>query len=113
MLMTLQANEAPCRDNILAASFSWLILAGYVVFPGTFTSMGRSTSLDGSKGGKVVKDAIRNVPLAPFAIFCYVIGMYGTFQFWRAWRKKLCLASFPRISPWSSQFYGRLDKHPC
>lgn len=86
MVMTLQANEAPRRDNLLAALFSWLVLAGYVVFPATFTSAERSGSLSNSRGGKVVQDAIQNVPLLPFASLCYLVGIYGTARFWRKWQ---------------------------
>jgi hypothetical protein len=87
MVMALQANEAPPRDNIRAALSSWLILAGYVVFPGTFTSVKNSGSLEKSKDGKVVKEAIQHVPLLPFAIFCCLVGIYETVRLWKKWQK--------------------------
>jgi hypothetical protein len=39
MAKSTQANQALTWDNIRAAFFSWLILARYVIFPGTFTSL--------------------------------------------------------------------------
>jgi hypothetical protein len=87
MVMSLQANEIPTRCNILAALFSWLILTGYVVFPGTFTSLKNSHTLGNSKGGKIVQDTIQNVPLLPLAVLCCVAGISGTYWLWWTWWK--------------------------
>ena len=87
MVMTLQANEAPAQDNILAGLFSWLTLAGYVVFPGSFTSLKTSNSLDDSKGGRIVKKVAQYVSLLPIAGLCCLIGISGTIWMWRRWRK--------------------------
>lgn len=54
MAESTQANQAPAWDNIRAAFFSWLTLAGYVVFPETFTSLKTSQALAGSTSGRVV-----------------------------------------------------------
>jgi len=48
------------RHNILAALFSWLTLAGYVVIPGTFTSLRDSEKLGNSESGRVVQNAVQN-----------------------------------------------------
>jgi hypothetical protein len=87
MVMTLQANEAPARDNILAGLFAWLTLAGYVVFPGSFTSIKKSNSLDDSKSGRIVKDVVRYASLLPLAGLCCLVGISGTIWMWRRWRK--------------------------
>lgn len=76
--MTLQANEAPAQDNILAGLFSWLTLAGYIVFPGSFTSLKKSNSLDDSKESRIVKNAVQYVLLLPIAGLCCLIRISGT-----------------------------------
>jgi hypothetical protein len=87
MVMSLQANEAPPPNNLLAAGFSWITLAGFVVLPGTFTSLENSGSLSDSKGGQVVKDAIQNVSLLAIAgVFCFA-GTVGSCWLWRKKRK--------------------------
>jgi len=86
MAKAAQATQAPTWDNIRAALFSWLTLAGYVVFPGTFTSLKNSETLASNSSGKVIQDAVRNVPLLPIAILCCIIGTTGTSWLWWIWR---------------------------
>jgi hypothetical protein len=86
MAKSIQANEAPVWDNFRAAIFSWLTLAGYVVFPGTFTSLRNSQSLANNNSGKIIQDAVKNLPLLPIAILCCIIGTTGTSWLWWIWR---------------------------
>lgn len=44
MVMCTQSHQARKRYTIGAALFSWLILAGYLVLPNTFTSLQSSNS---------------------------------------------------------------------
>jgi hypothetical protein len=85
MVMSAQANQAPTWDNIRAASFSWLILAGYVVFPGTFTSLKTSQTLASSTGGRVIQYALKRGLLA-IAGACCIFGTIGTSWLWYKWR---------------------------
>ncbi|KAK9342183.1 hypothetical protein V1522DRAFT_440656 [Lipomyces starkeyi] len=55
MAKAVQANDAPLWDSVRAAFFSWLTLAGYVVFPGTFTSLKSSQTLAASNGGRFIQ----------------------------------------------------------
>jgi hypothetical protein len=87
MVMSVQANEASTWHNALAAIFSWLILAGYVVFPGTFTSLQNSDSLNNSGRGKFVQYTVKNVPLLPVAGVCCIVGTVGIYRLWRKWWK--------------------------
>jgi len=80
--MSLQANEAPGSDNLLAAIYSWITLAGFIVLPGTFTSLENSGSLSDSKGGQVVQDAIQNVSLLAVAGLCCFAGTVGSCWLW-------------------------------
>lgn len=76
--MMLQANEASASDNILTGLFSWFILAGYVVFSGTFTSLQKSNSLDNSKSDRIVKDVVQYISLLPLAGLCYLVKISET-----------------------------------
>ena len=78
MEMCTQANKVPSIYNILAALFSWLMLAGFVVLPGTFTSLKYSTTLSSSKGGEIVQKTVQNVPLLLIAGVMCGIGIVGT-----------------------------------
>jgi hypothetical protein len=66
---------------------SWLTLAGYVVLPNTFTSLGNSSSLDGTAGGKAIQDAVRNVQLLPLAGVLCCLGTAGSCWLWWKWQK--------------------------
>ena len=55
--MIVQAHEVPSAYCILAAVANWLFLAGFVVFPGTFTTISQATALG------VVQHAVQNAPL--------------------------------------------------
>ena len=75
IIMSLQVNEVPTQHNILAALYSWLILAGYVIFPSTFTFLKNFHTLDSSTGGKIVQDMVQNVPLLLLAALCCIVGI--------------------------------------
>ena len=86
MAKSIQENEAPFRDDFLAGFFSWLTLAGYVVFPGAFTSLKTSKTLTSSSVGRVVQDTAKHVPLFILAAVCCGIGTLGTGWLWWVWR---------------------------
>ena len=87
MVMCTQSNQARKRYTISAALFSWLILAGYLVLPNTFTSLQSSKTLSGSKGGQLLQSTIRNVKLLPFAGVLCLIGVAGISRLWYKWRR--------------------------
>jgi hypothetical protein len=82
MVMSVQANLTAMKLDIYAVIFSWLILAGYVVLPNTFTSLQNADSLAATAGGKAIQDAVRNVPLLPFAGVLCCIGAAGSCWLW-------------------------------
>ncbi|KAF2183889.1 hypothetical protein K469DRAFT_581419 [Zopfia rhizophila CBS 207.26] len=87
MVMSIKANQARQRYNICAGFFAWLTLAGYVVFPNTFTSLQSSDSLKESKEGQIIQETVRNVQLLPLAGLSCLIGIAGTFWLWWRWRR--------------------------
>jgi hypothetical protein len=92
MLLDVDKAKASSKDNQFAAVFSWMMLAGFIVFPATFTSLKNSDSLSDSK----VQDAIPNVGLLPIAGLCYLIGTVGSYCLWWKWHDN-CVWLLPRI----------------
>jgi hypothetical protein len=69
--------------NMLANLFTWLILAGFIILPVTFSSIRNSRALDDiGKAGKVVFGAIQNVPFLWVAGTCFVFGVTGLSWLW-------------------------------
>ena len=86
MLMSVEANEIGTRYSVLAGVFAWITLAGFITLPNTFTSLGSSNALQNYKGGKIVQDTVRNLPLLPVAgVLCF-LGVLGTCWLWKKWR---------------------------
>jgi hypothetical protein len=77
--MVVQTDEVMWEINALASASHWILLAGYLVIPGTFTSLKRSEdfgkTLKGSAAGSAVLNAIQNPPLLTIACFLFVIGL--------------------------------------
>lgn len=88
--MILDMDEIPLFYNILASLFPWLVLAGYLVFPGTFTSLRTSTSMKDMAAkneiGKVAYNAVQNASLVGIATVCCTIGLCGEVWIW--WQQK-------------------------
>jgi hypothetical protein len=79
--MLLNLDTIPRMHNICASFFSWLVLAGYVVFPGTFTSLS-DLSDDPDVGDRSalasrVLTSVKNVPLLVVAALCCGVGVAG------------------------------------
>ncbi|OJJ83482.1 uncharacterized protein ASPGLDRAFT_48030 [Aspergillus glaucus CBS 516.65] len=60
-------DEVPWYLNLVAEFAHWALLAGYLVIPGTFTSLQKSDalkkSLDKTEAGKAILNTIQNSPL--------------------------------------------------
>ncbi|OCK74620.1 hypothetical protein K432DRAFT_252713, partial [Lepidopterella palustris CBS 459.81] len=69
--------------NALASLFTWLLLAGYIFFPGTFTSL-RSSNAAKGEAGEAVLHAVQNVGLLWAAGILCVISVVGMVWLW--WR---------------------------
>ena len=60
--MLLAKDKIHMIYNALAGFFTWILLAGFILFPGTFTSLQKAQSELGATG-KDVLDVITHVPL--------------------------------------------------
>lgn len=90
MEMLLSLDKIPRLHNILAAFFGWVLLAGFVVFPGTFTSI-RDLSdnpelEDESPTASTVLSHVQNLPLLVIAAICCGIGTAGLLWLAFRWR---------------------------
>lgn len=78
--MLLEQDDMPAMHNMLA-SFVWLLLAGFLVFLGTFTSIQHSIAdkAAGPLGGKPAEDikSVKNMPLLVLAAITCGIAVLG------------------------------------
>ncbi|KAF7912280.1 uncharacterized protein EAF01_001301 [Botrytis porri] len=84
----LQLDRIPTIYNLLASIMTWILLAGYLILPLTFTSLQNSTAVaeKTGKAGTVVLRAYWNLPLLwVAAIFC-VIGASDMTWLWWMWK---------------------------
>lgn len=84
--MVIQANEVPFQWRLGASAASWTVLAGFFIFPGTFTSLKQSEILKYSHEGRDIHNAVQNILLLPFASFCYLVGVIGLGYLWSRYR---------------------------
>ncbi|KAG8679631.1 hypothetical protein FRC09_018836 [Ceratobasidium sp. 395] len=69
--------------------FTWVLLAGFIIFPGTFTSIQSLDVDDPSRSGaeKWILGRVKNVPLLVIAGVCCVIGAAGMCWLWYRWHR--------------------------
>src|SRR4051812_42395787 len=81
-----QSDQAPYSHTIFAAVCSWLLLAGFVFFPGTFSSAQHSDELkslaDNNKVASVAYYFVRHPPLLGLAATCIVLSLLGLSWLW-------------------------------
>lgn len=91
MEMLLQLDLVPRMHNILSAFFGWLLLAGFVVFPGTFTSIEKlSTDPDLAAElptASAILDRFQNLPLLIVASVACGLGALGLLWLAFRWRR--------------------------
>lgn len=82
--MLLHQDDIPLLHNILAAAFVWLLLAGFLVFPGTFTSLQQSVAKQGhdahtigDQAARLIVKSIKNIPLLVIAAIMCGIASFG------------------------------------
>ena len=77
--MLLRQDTIPRLHNILAAFFVWLILAGFLVFPGTFKTLDAASSDNDTEGNaaKVILDGVKNLPLLVIGAIACGVSLAG------------------------------------
>lgn len=84
--MLLELDDIPMWHNFLAIISSWLLLGGYMVLPGTFTSIRNSKAFNDGVG-KVVSKAVINLPFLVIGGVCCLIGASSMLRLSWLWRK--------------------------
>ncbi|KIM55344.1 hypothetical protein SCLCIDRAFT_1221172 [Scleroderma citrinum Foug A] len=81
--MLLALDDIPQLYNLLGSFFTWILLAGFILFPGTFASWKDAPS--GSTQSEILA-IVNNVPLLVFAWLCTCIGGCGMIWLWWRWQ---------------------------
>lgn len=89
--MCVEAYEMPPVYNAFSWLFSWIALAGFLVFPTTFSSL---SILGQSYGSEVIRHTLQSLPLLRVAVACCILGLGGTLI--------LCLYCRRNVIWWSS-----------
>lgn len=84
MNMLLALDDIPPIFNMAASFFTWILLAGFVLFPGTFTSL-QQQQLSGVEAQ--VLEVVSNIPLYIVAWVCTGIGGVGMIWLWWRWQR--------------------------
>ncbi|QSZ36770.1 hypothetical protein DSL72_006653 [Monilinia vaccinii-corymbosi] len=83
MHMLLSLDTIPRMHNIYISFFNWILLAGFVIFPGTFTSLQSLPHSDlPNSTTQHVLHAVKNIPLLWLAAFCCAVGSAGMLWLW-------------------------------
>ena len=77
MTMLLAQDTIPRFHTILAAAFTWILLAGFLVFPGTFTSLQALEAKPGDEAAEWVLKSVKNVQLVYVGAVCCGVGAGG------------------------------------
>lgn len=80
--MLLALDEIPELYKLLAAFFTWILLAGFILFPGTFASWDNQPA--GSTASQIA-EVINHVPLLVIAWICTGVGGCGMIWLWWRW----------------------------
>ena len=78
--MLCESYEVPWWYNLAAAVSSWILLAGFLVLPGAFTSLERLQI--SAEAGNVVHKVSQQGALLGVAIFFCACGLAGTIGLW-------------------------------
>ncbi|KAL4863561.1 hypothetical protein BDV12DRAFT_189606 [Aspergillus spectabilis] len=90
MHMLLDLDYIPWYYNMISSIANWVLLAGYLVIPGTFTSLQKSDMLNDdlstSETGQAIVASIQNPPILVIACAFLVMGLTG--MVWLFWKRR-------------------------
>ena len=87
MTMLLSLDKIPRLHNILASFFSWFLLAGFVILPGTFTSVSIPPNNESLHKTPDLLNTAHIPPLLVIAAVCCSLGYLGNLFLALRWRK--------------------------
>jgi len=83
--MLLAVDDIPRMDHFLAKFFTWILLAGFVLFPGTFSSIQNVPASRLNDTEERLLRSVKNLPLFIIAWICCGIGATGMAWLWFKW----------------------------
>ena len=90
MDMLLAMDTIPRLHNVLSSFFTWILLAGFIIFPGTFSTLSNldnSQAIQDSHTASTIIASVKNIPLLVIAGVCAGIGAAGMIWLWWRWRQ--------------------------
>ncbi|KAM7212659.1 hypothetical protein V8F06_011947 [Rhypophila decipiens] len=93
MEMLLSLDKIPQLHNILCSCFTWLLLAGFVVIPGSFTSLRKLEAktngeiIPGSPAANAILSSVAETSVTVIGFICMGIGTTGAIWLGWRWRK--------------------------
>jgi hypothetical protein len=84
MGMLLALDDIPRFHNILASFFTWILLAGFIIFPGTYTTITQldNKNLTNNQAATLLITSIKHTKLIIVASVCSGIGSLGMIYLW-------------------------------
>lgn len=85
--MLIDADRMPWMYNVIASAAQWILLAGYLVIPGTFTSLQKSGAVEERFVNEAILSTIQNPPLLAIACVFFIIGAAVLAWLYWEWRE--------------------------
>jgi hypothetical protein len=87
--MLIEVDAIPWFHNILATFFTWILLAGFIIFPGTFTSINpNNKEIQAFQVASEAVEIVKNTSLLYISGVCCLIGAFGILWLWQTWKDK-------------------------
>lgn len=90
MDMLLAMDTIPRLHNILSSFFTWILLAGFIIFPASFTTISNldnNAQIQDNQTASTILASVKNIPLLVIAGVCAGIGAVGMVWLWWRWRQ--------------------------
>jgi hypothetical protein len=90
MDMLLAMDTIPRLHNLLSSFLTWLLLAGFIIFPGTFTTISNldnNAQIQDNHTASTILASVKNIPLLVVAGVCSGVGAAGMIWLWWRWRQ--------------------------
>lgn len=88
--MLLSLDTIPRSHNLFASFSTWILLAGFLIVPGTFTSVEKSSTVQKdakqNAAANEVLQKVKHASLLWIAFSCCMIGCGGLMWLWWRWR---------------------------
>ncbi|KAL5362273.1 hypothetical protein BJX96DRAFT_177007 [Aspergillus floccosus] len=87
--MLLELDTIHWLYNVLASAANWALLAGYLVIPGTFTTLQKSSAFEDKINStfqeKAILGSVQNPPLAAIACTFFFMGLISMVCLYCRW----------------------------